>query len=100
MFRPLVTPPRSGQLVTFSVFHYAPQNRFWALSRMGVVPPQLQKVPGLSFAKLMGSGRGGFGVLPDWGRYALLGVWETDAAADAFFASPLMDTFRRRTVEI
>jgi heme-degrading monooxygenase HmoA len=62
---------------------------------MGMVPPQLQKVPGLSFAKLMGSGRGGFGVLPDWGRYALLGVWETDAAADAFFGSALMDTFRR-----
>ena len=100
MFRPLVNALPSGQIVTFSVFHYAPRNRFWALAQMGMVPPQLHKVPGLSFAKLMGSGRGGFGVLPDWGRYALLGAWETDAAADVFFGSALMDTFRRRAAEI
>ncbi len=100
MFRPLVTLPLSGQIVTFSVFHYAPRDRFWALAQMGMAPRQLQKVPGLPFAKLMGSGRGGFGVVPDWGRYALLGVWENNAAADAFFGSPLLDTFRRRAAEI
>jgi heme-degrading monooxygenase HmoA len=100
MFRPLATLPLFGQIVTFSVFHYAPTDRFWALAQMGMAPPLLRKVPGLSFAKMMGSGRGGFGVLPDWGRYALLGVWETDAAADAFFGSPQLDTFRRRAAEI
>lgn len=100
MFRPLVTPPPSGQIVTFSVFHYPPKNRFWALSQMGLAPRQLHTVPGLTFAKLMGSGRGNFGLMPDWGRYALLGVWDTDAAADAFFASALMDTFRRRAAEV
>ena len=100
MFRPLVALPPSGQIVTFTVFHYAPQHRFWALTQMGIAPRSLQRVPGLTFAKLMGSGRGGFGVMPDWGRYALLGVWETDAAADAFFESALMDTFHRRAAEI
>ncbi len=100
MFRPLVNALPSGQIVTFSVFHYAPRNRFWALAQMGLAPGQLQDVPGLSFAKLMGSGRGGFGVLPDWSRYALLGVWENDAAADVFFESSLMNTFRRRAAEI
>lgn len=96
----LACPPIEGQVVTFTVFRYAPKNRFWALAQMGLAPPQLRKVKGLSFAKMMGSGRGGFGLMPDFGRYALLGAWETDAVADAFFTSPLMDGFRRRADEV
>jgi len=44
------------------------------------------KTPGLLFYKLLGSGRDiGFNPLPDWGVYALLGVWESEAAANLFF---------------
>ena len=85
MFRPLVAPPLSGQIVTFSVFHYAPQHRFWALAQMGLAPRSLQRVPGLSFGTLMGSGQGAFGVTPAWRRYGLLGVWEANAAAHSYF---------------
>jgi heme-degrading monooxygenase HmoA len=87
-------------VVTFSVFEYARKDRFWALAQMGLAPRQLKAVKGLSFAKMMGSGRNGFGLMPDFGRYALLGAWETEAAADAFFESPLVSTFRRRAAEM
>jgi quinol monooxygenase YgiN len=46
----------------------------------------IRKTPGLPFYKLMGSGRAlGFNPLPDWGVYAMLGVWENEQAADDYF---------------
>ncbi len=55
---------------------------------MGIWPSQLEGVEGLQFSRLLGVGSGnGFSVIPDLGRYAWLAVWESEAAADAFFAS-------------
>lgn len=56
----------------------------------------LQKVPGLTFYKLMGSGKGfGFNPWPDWSVYCLLQVWESQEAADAFFnRSKLIQRYR------
>ena len=41
-------------------------------------------VPGLSFQKMMGTGKN-FGLWPDFSRYIFMGVWETEAQAQAFF---------------
>jgi hypothetical protein len=69
---------------------------------MGLAQPALTNVSGLRFWKLLGSGHGrGFSLQPNWGRYGLLAVWETQADADAFFANaPLMAHYRRHATEI
>lgn len=52
---------------------------------MGTSGPQLGKVPGLLFYKMLGSGQGkSFSLRPNFRRYGLLCTWETEAAADAF----------------
>lgn len=99
-FRSLVPFCPAGQVVTFSVYQYPTAGRFWALAQMGLFPGKLRKVKGLSFGKMMGSGRNFLSFIPDFGRYALLAVWENEKAADEFFASSLMETFRQKASEI
>lgn len=53
---------------------------------MGRWPRPWSGVPGLQFAKLLGTGGGnGFAVGPDWSTYGLLAVWDDEAAARHFF---------------
>ena len=62
-------------------------DRAYALAQMGLAFRRMGPVPGLSFARLMGSGGGnGFSIRPNWGVYAFLGQWEDPAAAEDFFA--------------
>jgi heme-degrading monooxygenase HmoA len=65
---------------------------------MAFARPLLRNVPGLRFWKLLGTGAGSsFSSSPDWGRYAMLGVWESEAAARAFLRdSRLMLHYRNR----
>ncbi|QNH64116.1 spheroidene monooxygenase [Hymenobacter sediminicola] len=68
---------------------------------MGTAQRPLQRVPGLRFQKLLGSGAGGFGALPNLYRYGFMAVWESEEAAQAFFeAHPLWQQYRQRTQEI
>ena len=62
----------------------------------------LSKVEGLSFYRLMGSGKGkGFNTLPDWSTYSLLQVWETEKEANEFFNdSALLKKYHRHTTEL
>lgn len=62
----------------------------------------LQAIDGMSFYKLMGSGKGfGFNPLPDWSTYCLLQTWDKEADADAFFKeSKLMNRYRDHTQKI
>ncbi len=68
---------------------------------MGTSPRLLKKLPGLRFFQLLGSGAAnGFGFLPNLDRYGLLAVWETAAAATAFFEMhPLWADYERRSSE-
>ncbi len=78
------------QIVTITFFQYQGISQKWtALTNMGLLPRSIAKVPGLSFFKLMGSGKDGFSIRPNWGTYSLLGVWEDKIAAEAYFASDL-----------
>jgi len=46
----------------------------------------LAQVDGLTFYRLMGSGKGlGFNPLPDWSTYALLTVWDEEEKANHFY---------------
>lgn len=87
---------------TLTVFTLKPGNRRWGLAQMGTSPRRLQRVSGLRFFKLMGSGaRNGFGFWPNLERYGFMGVWEDVAAADVFFARhPLWATYRLRSTEL
>lgn len=75
------------QIVTISFFRYTGwANRWWAFQLMGRGMPILTEVPGLRFAKLLGSGGGnGFSIWPNFGTYGLLNVWDTEREADHFF---------------
>ena len=49
---------------------------------------ELSEIKGLSFYRLMGSGKGkGFNPLPDWSIYSLIQVWESEEEANEFFNS-------------
>lgn len=69
---------------------------------MGTSPPKLAKVEGLRFFKLLGSGQGlVFSLQPNFSRYGIMCVWESEAAADAFFTgSGIFAEYRRRSSEI
>ena len=69
---------------------------------MAFARPQLARIPGLRFWKLLGSGHGrGFSLRPNWARYGLLAVWENGEALENFFAhSTLMQMYRCHAKEI
>jgi len=69
---------------------------------MAFARPQLARISGLRFWKLLGSGHGrGFSFRPNWGRYGLLAVWEHVDALENFFAnSSLLRRYRRHANEI
>lgn len=61
----------------------------------------LHSVKGLSFYKLMGTGKGdGFSPWADFSTYALLQVWDAENRASEFFEeSPLMEKYRYHSVD-
>ncbi|RTQ51747.1 spheroidene monooxygenase [Hymenobacter gummosus] len=67
---------------------------------MGTVPPQLRRVPGLRFAKLLGSGFD-FGLRPNLQRYGFMAEWDDEAAAERFFAThPAWQAYQQRAAEL
>jgi hypothetical protein len=88
-------------LTTLTVFTFRPGHARWALAQMGTAPPQLKRVPGLRFSKLMGSGAAnGFGFWPNLRRYGFMAVWDDAAAAETFFAEhPLWAAYQQRSAE-
>ncbi|MDU0368777.1 spheroidene monooxygenase [Hymenobacter endophyticus] len=88
-------------LTTLSILTLLPDQRRWAFAQMGTAQRPLQRVPGLRFQKLLGSGAGGFGALPNLRRYGFMAVWESEEAAQEFFSRhPLWQQYRQRTSEI
>jgi hypothetical protein len=93
----------SEQITTISFFRYAGlKSKIWAFSMMQTGHTHLKSVNGLSFYKLMGSGKnGGFNPLPDWSVYALLQVWDNENSANLFFDThPLIQQYRSKASEI
>lgn len=78
---------KMASITTFTLFRFTSlKSKLWAFGQMQFAHSFIAKSPGLIFYKLMGSGRdAGFSIFPDWGVYALLGVWENEQAANDFF---------------
>ncbi|SHF88742.1 spheroidene monooxygenase [Flavobacterium segetis] len=93
----------SNQITTITFFKYASfSDKVWGFGMMQFANKDLKKVKGLTFYRLMGSGKGrGFNPLPDWSVYCLLQVWESEETAQTFFnSSHLMKEYSRHTEEI
>lgn len=80
----------------------APASRWWGWSRIVFGPRVLANVPGLRFAKVLGSGHeAGFGLRPSSSRQGLFCHFDGDAAADDFLLrSPQMAAYRRNAREL
>lgn len=86
-------------ITTITFFQYdTPRARWWAFRQMGLAGAQLRQVEGLQFSKMLGSGAGnGFSIWPNFSTYGLLGVWDSEAAAQRFFDKhPLFREFRQQ----
>jgi hypothetical protein len=92
----------TSSLTTLTLFDFSGREKIWAFAQMAFVRPQLARIAGLRFWKLLGSGHGGgFSLRPNWARYGLLAVWENFGALENFFAaSSLMHRYRRHAEEI
>ena len=93
----------SKQITTITFFRYVSfRNKAWGFGMMQFANNDLRKVDGLSFYRLMGSGKGrGFNPLPDWSVYCLIQVWESEEVAEVFFnSSDLIKRYNERTEEL
>lgn len=79
-------------ITTLTFFRFPSlKSKLWAFVQMQFAHFFIAKSPGLLFYKLMGSGKDeGFSIFPEWGVYALLGVWENEQAANDFFNHSLI----------
>jgi len=97
-------PPRSLQrddVIVLLLAELAPGALLWGWSRIVLRDWPLRAVPGLRFAKALGSGqRGGFGLKPSLSRQGLFAVFEHEDAADAFLAGPTVQAYRAHAGEL
>ncbi|NDK54468.1 spheroidene monooxygenase [Pontibacter fetidus] len=97
--QPTIAP--TSTLTTLTLFGIKNGHMRWGLAQMGTSGPELQKVPGLVFYKLLGSGHGkGFSIKPNFYRYGLICTWQSEQAATDFFErSELMHEYRQHSFE-
>ncbi len=82
-------------VTTFTIFKFPKRKSWWAFGQMG--RKTLENGRGATFSKMLGSGRNGFDIIPNFQQYAFLAHWEDDQAADAFFGSPVFQNYAAQT---
>jgi hypothetical protein len=95
------SPGAAGEVTVFALADIAPRARLWGWSRIVLGSAALRGVPGLRFAKVLGSGAdGGFGLRPSPSIQALFCVFADDDAAAAFTgAAGALNAWRERSRE-
>ena len=83
------------------MFRLRPSAIPWALWRLARGPGGLGRVPGLRFARVLGSGhQGGFGLKPGLDCQGIFAFFDTAEQARAFVAqAPAVQAYRRRALE-
>ena len=90
------------QTVTVSLFRYGSlYQRHWALWQMLLGKPQLKRLPGIQFWKMVGAGsREGFFPLPDTSVEGVLCAWPSlEHAREQVRTSGIFNAFRRHSEE-
>ncbi len=90
------------QVTTITFCKYkSPFHKIWAFFMMQFAHGYLKEVEGMTFYKLMGSGKSlGFNPLPDWSVYGLVQVWRNHESAQQFIdRSELLGKYRDRSAE-
>jgi len=93
----------SDQVTTISLIKYEGLlSKVWAFGMMQFAHKYISDSKGLTFYKLMGSGKGaGFNPLPDWSTYAVLCAWKSMDTAENFInKSNLMKKYESRASSI
>ncbi len=91
-----------NSITTLTLFRFTNfRARVWAFGQMQFAHAAMGSIQGLQFYKLLGSGRDlGFSPFPDWGVYALLGVWDDEKSAEDFFErSTIFQQYKANSAE-
>jgi spheroidene monooxygenase len=90
-----------GSVAVLVLADMQPEHRLWAWARLVLGTRALRKLPGVGFAKVLGSGEGGgFGLAPSGTHRGLFLVFDEEAQARQFIQqSPLLAAYRQRARE-
>jgi hypothetical protein len=93
---------KPSQVSSMTLFRFEGMDAFWIFAQMQKAPKKLEKVSGLRFFKLMGSGgKNGFSKMLNVNVYALHCVWDSEKQANDFFErSDTFAEFENRTTEL
>ncbi|MEX2658215.1 MAG: hypothetical protein WD232_00860 [Acidimicrobiales bacterium] len=91
-----------GTVASFHLTRERPLGAVTAMAQMVGQGRLARRVPGLRFARRLGTGRGrAMGLQGDLRRWALFAVWDDEAALDAFLADdPVASRWRDRSLEL
>ncbi|MEY2803802.1 MAG: Spheroidene monooxygenase [Pseudomonadota bacterium] len=94
-----IAPPLSG-VVLILLVDYMRQHQGWGWLRLMSGTSGLRDVPGLRFAKVMGSGQGGgFSLRPSASHQGIIACFDTWAQASRFMQGPWVGAVRERARE-
>ena len=98
---PLSSPMPAGATVVVVLVDLLKEHRLWGWLRIAQGANSLDSVPGLRFAKVMGSGHaGGFGLRPSASHQGVVCVFDSFADAQAFLDGPVFAQYRSRAREL
>ena len=92
---------RAPEVAVLLLAHVAPGERAWLFGRLVRGARGLARVPGLRFARILGSGHeGGFGLRPSFEHGGVFALFDDEPSAERFIdESPSVQAYRQRSTE-